>query len=215
MKNRAAILENDMSKPTICIDFDGVVHSYEKGWQDGAIYGEVVLGFFEWVERVRYQFKLVIYSSRSKTDEGVTAMALWLHEQRNKWIKEGGSRHSVEPLSIEFTREKPAAFLTIDDRAIQFRGDWNDPALTAEAMRAFKPWNARRPDGVETSDRLFTHPNFGKEVRIEQFGKEVRLTFVAGTMHQSDAMCEELLRQLKSGALSLTLMGKPTSIHES
>lgn len=43
----------------------------------------------------------------------------------------------------------------------------------------------------------------------------MQVTFVAGTMHQSDAMCEELLRQLKSGALSLTLMGKPTSIHES
>lgn len=129
-------------KPTICVDFDGVIHSYEKGWQNGVIYGEVVPGFFEWVERVRDQFKLVIYSSRSKDDEGVTAMGVWLHQQRNKWIKAGGQR-SNEPLSIEFAHEKPAAFLTIDDRAIQFKGDWNDPALTTEAMRVFKPWNAR------------------------------------------------------------------------
>lgn len=130
-------------KPTICIDFDGVIHSYEKGWQGGAIYGEVVPGFFEWVERVRHQFKLVIYSSRSKDDAGVTAMALWLHEKRNAWIKSGGERHPTEPLSMEFAHEKPAAWLTIDDRAIQFRGDWTAPELDAMTMRAFRPWNAK------------------------------------------------------------------------
>jgi hypothetical protein len=60
----------------------------------------------------------------------------------------------------------------------------------------------------------FTHPNFGKQVRIEQFGKEVHLIFVADTREQSDSMCDELLRQLRSGVLNFTLMGKPTSIQE-
>ena len=128
-------------KPTICVDFDGVIHSYERGWQSGVIYGTVVPGFFEWVERVRDQFKLVIYSSRSKDDAGVIAMSTWLLEQRNKWIAAGGERHPTEPLSMEFAHEKPAAWLTIDDRAIQFRGDWSARELQADAMRAFKPWN--------------------------------------------------------------------------
>lgn len=128
-------------KPTICIDFDGVIHSYERGWQHGVIYGEVVPGFFEWVERVRDQFKLVIYSSRSKTDDGVIAMGLFLGEKRNQWIKAGGQRHPTEPLTFEFAHEKPAAWLTIDDRAICFMGRWDDAALSPEALRAFKPWN--------------------------------------------------------------------------
>lgn len=130
-------------KPILCIDFDGVIHSYERGWQDGVIYGDVVPGFFEWVERVRDRFKLVIYSSRSKSDEGVTAMSLWLHAKRNEWIKAGGERHPTEPLTIEFAHEKPPAWITIDDRAIQFAGNWDTPELSPDALRAFKPWNAR------------------------------------------------------------------------
>lgn len=129
-------------RPTICVDFDGVIHSYERGWQNGVIYGEVVPGFFEWVERVRHQFKLVVYSSRSKDEAGVKAMALWLHEQRNKWLKAGGDRHPTEQLTIEFAHKKPPAWLTIDDRAVCFRGDWSDPALDPAAMLSFKPWNA-------------------------------------------------------------------------
>lgn len=129
-----------MRKPTICVDFDGVIHSYERGWQNGEIYGTVVPGFFEWVERVRGDYKLVIYSSRSKTDEGIIAMGTWLHEQRNLWIKAGGQRNPTEVLEIEFAHEKPAAYLTIDDRAITFQGNWDAPELSPEALRGFKPW---------------------------------------------------------------------------
>jgi len=127
-------------KPTLCIDFDGVIHSYERGWQDGVIYGDVVPGFFEWVERVRDHFKLVIYSSRSKEDAGVVAMGKWLHEKRNAWIKGGGQRNPTEPLDIEFSHEKPAAWLTIDDRCIRFDGDWAAAELEPANLRAFKPW---------------------------------------------------------------------------
>ena len=126
---------NDKKKPIICIDFDGVIHSYEKGWQNGEIYGNVVPGFFEWAERVRYDFKLVIYSSRSKTEAGVTAMALWFGKQRNEWIKSGGQRDPAEPLDIEFAHEKPPAYITIDDRAICFNGDWNAPELSVEELK--------------------------------------------------------------------------------
>ena len=55
--------------------------------------------------------------------------------------KLAASGHSTEPLVIEFMHEKPAAWLTIDDRAVQFRGDWSAPELSADVMRAFKPWN--------------------------------------------------------------------------
>jgi hypothetical protein len=132
-----------MAKPILCVDFDGVIHSYDKGWQDGVIYGTVVPGFFEWLEKARDLFKVVIYSSRSKTDEGIVAMGTWLHAQRNIWIAAGGKRNPDEPLEIEFAHEKPPAFLTIDDRAITFEGDWLGISMDPTYLRNFKPWNNR------------------------------------------------------------------------
>ena len=134
----------ERSKPILCIDFDGVIHSYDKGWQDGTIYGTVVDGFFEWAEVAKNYFRLVIYSSRSKDDTGVVAMGAWLHEQRSIWRKASGfPNDGPEPTTLEFAYEKPAAFLTIDDRALTFNGDWYDDAWWPEKLRAFKPWNQR------------------------------------------------------------------------
>jgi hypothetical protein len=126
-------------KPILCIDFDGCVHDYLKGWQDGTIYGEVTQGFFEWVEQARKHFKLVIYSSRSK--DGAGPMRDWLHHQAIKHYQ--GPIPQWITTEIEFAHEKPAAWLTIDDRCVRFDGSWDNPSLEPEAMLRFKPWNAR------------------------------------------------------------------------
>jgi hypothetical protein len=64
------------------------------------------------------------------------------------------------------------------------------------------------------NDRPFTHPDFGNEVRLEQYGLEVHLVFVAKTQKQSDSAISSLLEQLKSGVLNITLMGNPTNIKD-
>jgi hypothetical protein len=122
-------------KPILCLDFDGVIHRYSKGWQDGSIYDDVTEGFFDWAEKAKEYFKLVIYSSRSKTDEGVMQMSLWLQKQRSAWANKSGVTTITE---FEFAHEKPPAFLTIDDRALCFSGTWAifDPQI----LRGFKPW---------------------------------------------------------------------------
>ena len=131
-------------KPILCIDFDGVINKYSKGWHDGTLYDDVTDGFFEWAEQAAKQFKLVIYSSRSATDEGQTAMLAWLIEQRRAWREAGGMHETDAPLGFEFADKKPAAWLTIDDRCIRFDGDWSALALAPNTLRMFRPWNVSR-----------------------------------------------------------------------
>jgi hypothetical protein len=64
------------------------------------------------------------------------------------------------------------------------------------------------------SARGFTHPDLGREARVEQWGREVRLIFVCGSETKANDLVNSLVRQMKAGALNLTLMGKPTSVIE-
>lgn len=121
---------------TICIDFDGVIHSYEKGWCNGAIYGKVTLGFWEWAIEAEKVMKLVIYSSRSKTPGGRLGMKRWLKKQWDSTQQEFGGNMP----KFEFAATKPPAWLTIDDRCVTFTGDWGE--LSPETILAFRPWNA-------------------------------------------------------------------------
>ena len=117
-----------MFEKIICIDFDGVIHSYSSGWKGpGIIPDPPVPGAIEWLNKMILDpdLKPVIYSSRSKSDDGVNGMKMWL----SKW--------GVDPDKLEFPTQKPAAFLTIDDRALTFTGIF--PAF--EQIKGFKPWN--------------------------------------------------------------------------
>ena len=39
------------------------------------------------------------------------------------------------------------------------------------------------------TDRQFTHPNFGNQARVEVWGKEVRLIFVADNKAKAERLC--------------------------
>ena len=130
------------NKPILCLDFDGVIHSYEKGWQGGEIYGTVTPGFFEFASTAKDLFQLVIYSSRSKDPTGISNMMSWLAQQLITWAENNYPEQLAITLGdFTFAHEKPPAFLTIDDRAIQFTGKWED--FSVIKLRAFTPWNVK------------------------------------------------------------------------
>jgi hypothetical protein len=127
-------------KPTLAIDFDGVIHSYERGWEGGVIYGTVTPGFWTWADMAAERFELVVYSTRSADPVQLSAMRLWMANERTAYRK----KHDLQgddPLVIGFASEKPKAWLTIDDRAITFKGDWSAAELEPRAMMQFRPWN--------------------------------------------------------------------------
>lgn len=127
-----------MTKPTLCIDFDGVIHRYSNGWQNGVIYDEITDGFLDWAAEAQKYFNLVVYSSRSSDPRLLADMRNWLLGKCTTYMLE---HPDVLELDFEFSAEKPAAFITIDDRAIRFDGDWSAPELSVAALQAFKPWN--------------------------------------------------------------------------
>lgn len=131
--------------PIICVDFDGVIHSYTSGWLGvDVIPDPPVEGAIQWLRKhlpvpdalglaAPYKGPIVmIYSSRSKSWKGRRAMKRWL-------IEHGLEREYITDGILRFPTKKPAAFLTIDDRAICFDGAF--PAT--EVMMEFKPWNKK------------------------------------------------------------------------
>lgn len=117
------------------VDFDGVIHSYESGWQGADVINDVpVEGAFDFLNSALDHFDVQVYSARSSLEGGLWAMKRWF--KRHHWkVDQAG-----EPLGLVFPEQKPAAFLTIDDRCFCFQGIWPDP----EALTRFRPWNGKK-----------------------------------------------------------------------
>lgn len=135
-------------KPTLCLDFDGVIHSYTSGWQgvdvipDPPVIDEHGVSAIEKLYEYIEHFDVCVYSSRSASKQGVEAMQAWL----SKWDDAYWASRPDQPrprtiliFCIRFPVTKPAAFVGIDDRVITFNGAFPD----VETLRNFKPWNKR------------------------------------------------------------------------
>jgi len=109
----------------VIFDFDGVIHSYTSGWQGvEKIQDPPVEGIREEIQRIRDAgYEVVVLSTRCFQVRGIAA------------IKEYLKRHNIEVDMV--TDEKPPAVVTVDDRAILFKGD---PTGLKEQIDNFKPW---------------------------------------------------------------------------
>lgn len=128
--------------PIICVDFDGVIHSYKSGWKGAdVIPDDPVPGAIEWLllhlpvpdalgMAPPYEGpEPVIYSARSSQRGGIAAMREWL-------TKHGVDEWYFRDNILKFPKEKPPAFLTLDDRCICFTGTFP----TSKEMLEFRSW---------------------------------------------------------------------------
>lgn len=102
----------------VAVDFDGVLHAYRNGWQDGSCYDEPVDGTFEALRTLSGRYRLVVFTARYDLD----AVRAWLHE------------HRLEHFFDDVTNRKPAAVAYLDDRAVRFV-NW-EQAVSALAEHA-------------------------------------------------------------------------------
>lgn len=132
-----------MRKPILCLDFDGVIHSYSSGWKGADVIPDPpVAGALDFIVAACDHFHVNIHSSRSCQPGGIAAMQRYLIDaymdvapvfDAPLFVREG----------LYWPTEKPAAMVTIDDRALTFNGTW--PRF--EDLLSFQPWN-KKPTGA-------------------------------------------------------------------
>lgn len=150
-----------MNKRTLCFDFDGVLHSYTSGWQGARVISDPpVPGALEFLVEATEHFDVCILSSRSHQWGGRRAMKKWLArafmeaatggDEQYGWLRQQVAKEAfgqswkstvawyVRQLlrKIAFLKYKPPAFVTVDDRAIQFTGTFP----TVGEIQGFRTW---------------------------------------------------------------------------
>lgn len=108
-----------MIKKTICVDFDGVLNEYDD-YEERDL-GEPLTGSKEFIKELRKKYKVVILTSRPK-------------EQVIGWLNNNGFP------SMKVTNRKIPAVAYIDDRAIQFKGNYKK---VISRLKNFKPYWAK------------------------------------------------------------------------
>ena len=131
-------------KLTLCVDFDGVIHSYRSGWQGATVISDPpVPGAIEALHAYLEHFEVAIYSARSAQEGGIRAMRNFINIHDTEYLKRNGcpgpEAWSEKCLinRLLFPTSKPAAVLYIDDRGLRFEGVFPDIQTLKESL---VPW---------------------------------------------------------------------------
>jgi hypothetical protein len=99
----------------IAIDFDGVIHNFDKGYHDGTCYGNPLPGALDAIKNLSEKYNVLIYSSKCLPDRplvnGLTGKQLVVD-----WL----TKYDVLKYVRDVTHIKPRAKIYIDDKAIRF-----------------------------------------------------------------------------------------------
>lgn len=105
----------------IAVDFDGVVHTFDKGWHDGTCYGDPIEGSLEAIKTLAETYNVIIFSAKVRPDRPLVMEKTGL-QLVDEWLK----KHDVRKYVSDITHEKPRAEFYIDDKAIEFKDNWEE-----------------------------------------------------------------------------------------
>ena len=105
--------ENELNN--VAIDFDGVIHNFDKGWHDGTCYGEPLPGSINAIISLSKKYNIIIFTAKAKKNRplvnGKTGVEL---------VKEWLEKYGLIDFVSEITSEKPRAKIYIDDNGYRF-----------------------------------------------------------------------------------------------
>ena len=105
--------------PIACVDLNGVLDSYT-GWRGPAHFDPPRPGARAFLDALHARgLRVVIFTTRYPDD-------VW------RWLRD----HGLADLVSDVTDRKPAAHVFVDDRAVCFRGDFDDTLRQIDAFAA-------------------------------------------------------------------------------
>ena len=110
---------------TIAVDFDGVIHTYDKGWHDGTIYGDFMPDATIAIERLMQQQAVFVHTTRNPRQVARwIERTSWHHIECTTWLPRtwyGRRKPFWNTMGLLLvTDRKLAANVYIDDRAHHF-----------------------------------------------------------------------------------------------
>ena len=113
-----------MARKSIVFDFDGVIHKYSRGWQDGSIYDKPVSGIKEVINELQRDQDIYIVTTRARELSGEYVVRDYL------------DKHGIEYDMV--TSVKVPAIVYVDDRALTFNPD--NISTLVKSIKNFQPW---------------------------------------------------------------------------
>jgi hypothetical protein len=101
---------------TISVDFDGVLHAYSQGWQDGQVYDTPVPGAIEALKFLMSKYCIFILTAR----DDLSPVIKWLEGYGFKTDTDNGDPTWGTQGVLLVTNRKLPASIYVDDRGLRF-----------------------------------------------------------------------------------------------
>jgi len=111
-------------RPTVAIDLDGVLATYNGTWRGVDFIGDPIPGAVDFTKEVSKMADVVIWTTRTNPDENYEDTSSELRQKVVNWLMQ----HGFSYRAVYMGSGKPIAAAYVDDRAVPCQPEKNWPA---------------------------------------------------------------------------------------